>query len=69
MEMTRKDIKEMDILIGFLKRERSKVPSFSDFRARLRNYGYCIRHDEGGHFVHILPSREKLCPVPKELFA
>lgn len=69
MEMTRTDIKEMETLINFLKRERAKVPSFTDFRARLRNYGYCIRRDEGGHFVHMLPSREKICPVPQELFA
>lgn len=68
MKLRDTDIREMEALIGFLRRERQQVQSFSAFRARLRNYGYCIRRDEGGHFVHLLPSREKICPVPQEFF-
>ncbi|SFU45365.1 hypothetical protein SAMN04488527_10365 [Aliiroseovarius crassostreae] len=55
-------------MIRFLKQERAQVASFADFRARLRNYGYCIRGDEGEHFVHALPTLEKICPVPMEVF-
>ncbi len=66
--MQHRDIKEMEMLARFLKRERDKVPSFSEFRTRLRNYGYCIRREEGGHFLHALPSRRRICSMPMEVF-
>ncbi len=68
MDMRHKNIEEMERLLRFLRQERAKVPNFPAFRARLRNYGYCIRRDSDAHFLHLLPSREKICPVPQELF-
>ncbi|NRP13654.1 hypothetical protein XMM379_001664 [Aliiroseovarius sp. xm-m-379] len=68
MDLTHRQFKDMQTLIRFLKQERAQVASFADFRARLRNYGYCIRCDEGEHFVHALPTLQKVCPVPQDLF-
>lgn len=67
--MEHTDTKEMETLVRFLRKERAKVTNFGAFKARLRNYGYCIRREAGELNLHILPSREKICPVPQELFA
>lgn len=68
MDMQHRNIQEMDLLIRFLKQERAKVPSFPEFRTRLRNYGYCIRHEDGQHILHKLPSRRRVCTVPMDVF-
>ncbi|MDA5092747.1 hypothetical protein O2N63_01435 [Aliiroseovarius sp. KMU-50] len=65
--MEHTDTKEMEALVQFLRKERAKVTNFRAFKARLRNYGYCIRREAGELTIHSLPSREMICPVPREL--
>lgn len=58
---------ETESLLRFLSRERKMVPSFFDFKHRLRNYGYCIKRSNGELFVHALPHRDRICALPREL--